>query len=121
VNVFTVEVYEPGRHWTEPPKRTYLMWSDNLPGCAVCEKQPSASCQNQRCGWRDFCRDRDDRREVARIMGLSDAEIAAEVTRDGETPESVAARCRAIFERACAIVDTRRAGAVTNGPREGAT
>lgn len=91
----------------------------NLPGCAVCEKRPSATCPHAYCGFRDFCRDRDNRREVARIMGLSDAEIAAEVTRDGETPESVAAKCRAIFERACAIVDGRPASTVTS--QNGAT
>lgn len=89
-------------------------------GCAVCEKQPSAACPHDYCGWRDFCQDRDDRREIERIMGLSDADIAAEVTRDGETPESVAAKCRAIFERACAIVDERRALVVTNGQSGGA-
>jgi hypothetical protein len=90
---------------------------DCLPGCAVCEKHPSATCPHDYCGFRDFCRDRDDRREIARIMGLSEAELAAEVTRDGETPESVAAKCRAIFERACAIVDRRRSSAVSNGDR----
>lgn len=76
-------------------------------GCAVCEKLPSAACPHDYCGWRDFCQDRDDRREIARIMSLSDAEITAEVTRDGQTPESIAAKCRAIFERACAIVGGR--------------
>lgn len=84
-----------------------VLSTDCLPGCAVCEKQPSAACPHDYCGFRDFCRDRDDRREIARIMALSESDLAAEVTRDGETPESVAAKCRAIFERACAIVDGR--------------
>ena len=88
-----------------------------LPGCAVCEKLPSAACPRDYCGWRDFCQDQDDRREIARIMSLSDAEIVAEVTRDGETPEIVAAKCRAIFERACAIVDARLGPSVPNGER----
>ena len=28
--VFTVEVYEPGRHWTVAPRRKYLMWSNSF-------------------------------------------------------------------------------------------
>lgn len=90
-----------------------------FPGCAVCEKQPSSFCRNEHCGWRGFCRDRDDRREIARIMGLSEADLAAEVTRNGETPESVAAKCRAIFERACAIVDGRRTSPMSPADRGG--
>ena len=25
--VFTVEVYDPDRHWTQAPRRTYLKWA----------------------------------------------------------------------------------------------
>ena len=26
--IFTVEVYEAGRHWTEAPRRKYMLWAD---------------------------------------------------------------------------------------------
>jgi hypothetical protein len=79
-----------------------------FPACAACEQQPALNCPHAFCAFRGYLQDQEDRREIARIMSLSDAEICAEVTRDGETPESVAAKCRAIFERACAIVDEKQ-------------
>jgi hypothetical protein len=42
-------------------------------------------------------------REVDRIMKMSEGELAAELAKDGETIESVAAQGRAAFERALAV------------------
>lgn len=52
-------------------------------------------------------------REIDRIMNMSEQELAADLAKSGETMEAVAARGRAIFERACAQVDA--ATAVPNG------
>ena len=44
----------------------------------------------------------EDAAEVERIMALSDEEIKAELIKDGEDPELIAAECRILFERVLA-------------------